>query len=405
MNPQAILVDSVDISQKQFCKDVVKSKSDYCGTLLILNNNMVKKLNQLPLGKERVDYIKNIKPINCFLIFCTTSGTTLSTSTSSVCRIHFLKDDLNHLDLAIEHIKTNIKPNVIWVCIPLQSKHFDNHISLLINLKFQHPYITDKTPCDQSMKHSMAMSVHLNEKEKESQDVINVQNAVKYALEQYKNNECKIECKFDDEAIKFLQQASDMGHTKGIQKEITGKLYVKKVNLVFVIGVDKKIEIGEEESVSIAPSRYNFHSHPREAYVRHSVKNAWPSLTDYLGFLQLGNNTIFHCVAGLEGVYIMSFGSHWVSKLKKIDKKFISDHYDFTKERNTESPLEYTKKINSILYHGYPIFNVKFLPWEMCNTIFSVFYNKHGLNCFTSDKIIKVVEDIHSSSSSSEEKD
>ena len=66
---------------------------------------------------------------------------------------------------------------------------------------------------------------------------------------------------------------------------------------------------GIEEEVDAVLNRYNFHTHPREAYIRNNVVKGWPSAQDYLGFIDLDGNTIFHSVITLEGVYINGIGS------------------------------------------------------------------------------------------------
>ena len=162
-------------------------------------------------------------------------------------------------------------------------------------------------------------------------------------------------------------------NSKRIIRRISRKKIVKNSDkLLYIIDVNKdSVKSGEEEAVSVSATRYNFHSHPEEAYIRHSVDNAWPSLTDYIGYFKLGNNTIFHCIASLEGVYILSFSPYWVKRLNELNEKIIKKKYDIESE-DDYTPSQYVKKVNEILYKNQPIFNLKYFPWKKANTPFEI---------------------------------
>lgn len=282
----------------------------------------------------------------------------------------------------------------IWIAVTITSPTFAQCILKCAKLGFEHPTITNETPLNQNIPHSVALTRSMKHPGKNSTDVIIM---VKYLLQQYKRHGCSMRVKFSEQAINFLRKTSKMGHTKNhdhtiSQKELTGVLHIDKMtesngNILFIIGcAESAVEPGKEENVNVSPTRYNFHSHPEEAYVRHKVNIAWPSLTDYLGVLTLGNETIFHCVATLEGLYVVSFGEYWVNKIDKVSKSFIKKHYDVDRTKNI-SPYEYMHKINHILYKGEPIFIVKYLPWnEAASTIFSVNYKKDGMTCRVRDR-------------------
>jgi hypothetical protein len=229
-------------------------------------------------------------------------------------------------------------------------------------------------------------------------------NKVLYAIEQYKNNgqSCYLFAKLSPRAIGFLKEAPKIGISVegNSQKELTGELYVKDVihengKFIYIIDIDKNsIESGSQENVDVSATRYNFHSHPHEAYVRHSVEKAWPSVTDYLGYYKLGNNTIFHCVATLEGVYVLSFSPHWGSKLKKVSGKFIDKNFEID-HKEPYTPEEYVQKVNGILYKGHPIFEVKYFPWQNVDSVFKVFYAQTGSSCLPSEQIVEKYKKIH----------
>ena len=243
----------------------------------------------------------------------------------------------------------------------------------------------------------MVYSNKINNKDIINQDMINqdiTKKHIIYTLQQFKNNDsnCYLYSKFSKKTIEFLKQCCYNGFTKNsngntTQKEITGNLFInnayeKDENIIYEIDVDKEsIFTGNEERIKVPNTRYNFHSHPREAYIKHSVKYAWPSVLDYLGYFNLSPDTIFHSVITLEGIYIISFSSYWAGKIKDIDSKFITRNYDIGYIQNY-NPIEYTNKVNNILYQGYSIFNIIFMNWnESIDKIFKIFYPKIGSAC------------------------
>ena len=88
---------------------------------------------------------------------------------------------------------------------------------------------------------------------------------------------------------------------------------------VLDINQDKMIE-GEEQGVPIVEALYNFHSHPKEAYITNKVNKAWPSAQDYIGFLLavLEDNTILHIVVSIEGIYIISLSKYYAGNKDKL---------------------------------------------------------------------------------------
>jgi len=299
-----------------------------------------------------------------------------------ICIIKSYKNDLNTLESS----------TILWTCIELSEKDFIKKIKTLTSQGFRHPYVTIRAPDNSSIPPSVAMSRTVKDEVFDSKSTL---NELLHALEQYKTEgkTCSIHVQFTKNAIDFLHSAPKSGFhfEKGEQKEMAGELHVdtvRKVENIFVYTIDidrKNVDMGKDEDVDVRSSRYNFHSHPEEAYIRHKVKNAWPSSTDYLGFLQLGNNTIFHCVATLEGMYILSFNSFWMNNLNKVNKGFVTKHYDIDHKKKY-TPEEYTKKVNEILYKGHPIYDVQFIQWGGANKIFKVSYSKYGISCIATEK-------------------
>jgi hypothetical protein len=364
------------------------------GLVLVLTDIVYKALSTLPKGKDRIDYV-NSKTFrdgilfHCYIMYnpvkdvCLIGGECISGSHT--------KGIMNALEKSFTN---NTK---LWVAIPSQEeKLFDT----VTQLGFTNPYLTSKTPSNTKIPISMAFTRNAGGTVHPPRFVL---RKAKHILHHYKSGscQCKMSARFSKKAIDLLRTApKTMGMVGKTQREITGELYpkdiiVKNGKYIYVFDVhDHSIESGEEENVDVPVSRYNFHTHPEEAYVRHSVKNAWPSVTDYLGYRTLGKNTIFHVVATLEGVYILSFTPHWADKVNKIPERFIDENYEID-HKEPYTPEEYTKKINSILYKGKPIYKVQYIPWKKITDTFSVHYSKMGEGCMPTQEIIDSYDSLH----------
>lgn len=310
--------------------------------------------------------------------------------------VEVLRDILNALFSSLSNNMT------LWISVSIEDPKFSKLIENIAENGFNSPFMTNLSPLRVSITPSIAFVRQNMPTEEYSK--ISTLNKVYDAIKQYKNGDksCSITACLSKKALSFLRKTSKIGISDdGSQKELSGELYVGNVikkggEFIYVIEVNESsVESGQEEDVDVLATRYNFHSHPEQAYIRHSVDNAWPSLTDYLGYLKLGINTVFHCVATLEGVYIMSFGSKWANNLKKVDRNFIMKNYHIDhKEKYT--PKSYVKKVNGIKYKGYPIYNVQFFPWEKAGKKFKVSYAKIGISCITTEKGSRVYKKLYS---------
>lgn len=378
----AIVVNYSEINLEKVFPAPKKVSGMSVGLVLLISADTLTQLKKIPVGKKRVEYFNS------------------STFISKVQKHYFIYFDAknntinlspiiyeNFSDILSALFSGFSKDKIIIVSIPLSTDKFKILLSQFSKHDFSHPYITDK---------NLFLSRVNTPVSKIEQKSILLQ--VKDVLEQSRRATCSINAQLTSRAIGFLKKASKIGITvngdgKKSQKELSGELHVEKIvkrgdKIVYLIDIDEKnVGSGSEEEVNVSPTRYNFHSHPQEAYVRHSVDKAWPSLTDYLGYLKLGNNTIFHCVATLEGVYIMSFGSYWVKNLENVSTSFVEKNYDIDhKEKYT--PEQYADKMNSQKYKGYPIFNVQYISWNNIHKVFSVNYAK------TNDTCIAVEQDM-----------
>lgn len=377
-----------------------KTKGFVPGLILIVRNGVLNKLSGISPGKKRVEYINTDEFINSidkhyYVMYNDKRKICLM---GSECE----KDLSAVLNALFSGFSSD---TLIWVSLSLDENNFSESVKLFAENGFNSPYVTTLSPLYGDIPVSAALSrQNIPSDPHKSKATL---NKVFYAIEQFKKggNLCYLYAKFSPRAIGFLKEASKIGIVVGkdgkkSQRELTGELYVKDVireggDFVYVIDIDKgSVESGEEENVDVSATRYNFHSHPREAYVRHSVEKAWPSVTDYMGYHRLGKNTIFHCVATLEGVYVVSFTSYWGPKLEKVSRKFIDKNFEID-HKEPYTPEEYVEKINGILYEGYPIFEVKYFSWKNIGGKFKVFYPQIGSSCLPSQQIVDKYNRLH----------
>lgn len=369
------------------------------GLIVIVSKKQAETLSNIPKGEQRVVYINHPEFVNSidshYYIFYNQKR--------EICVIP--SECVEYLQEVLKACFSGFPAEVaIWTNVEIATKEFMDKLQLLTNNGFEHPYITEITPQFDDIPAGVALVRTNIPIPKVNQQA--VLNSILHLLEQFKQNgkTCYLQAKFTSKAIDFLKEASKLGVVvekgKQTQREITGELYVKDVvnnngDIVYVIDVDKEtVHSGEEENVDVNATRYNFHSHPHEAYIRHNVEKAWPSSTDYLGYHQLGHNTIFHCVATIEGLYILSFSPHWAHHLEDIDKKFISKNYDIDHDEPF-TPEEYVEKINKILYKGYPIYEVKFFRWDKATAPFQVFFSQIGSSCLMTQDTVERHKQMH----------
>lgn len=319
-----------------------------------------------------------------------------------------------HLPEVLESVSTFLpKDSILWVPIDIARSDFVKVANTFVTNGFGNPYINTLSPHSKKIPPSVCLSMENKNAEKNPQMAL---NKVYDVLQQYKNNQgvCFINVKLTKEAVKFLKNTCFSGFKKSkngkkSQKELTGELYVENVvpengKFVYVININKSsVKAGKNEAVDVEPHRYNFHSHPEQAYVRHSVEKAWPSVVDFLGYLQLGKNTIFHCVASIEGLYVLSFTPYWSQRLDKVDKnvkRFVDKKFEID-HKEPHTPKEYTEIVNNIKYkpkgekEGHAIFHVDFFKWKNAGNVFSVFFPQIGSSCLVSQKIVDKYRKIH----------
>ena len=274
-------------------------------------------------------------------------------------------------------------PKHLLLWININQRDVDLYLTDIIKAGFMYPYKCTKTPLGYKIKNSIAFiksiqHLHLN---KES-----ILNKLTY-INEYYPLKCKLYAKFTPECIRYFKTVIN----EKVQKEVCGTIYVSTITkhnnkIIFVLNNTNVLQEGKDEEVNAIWSRYNFHTHPKNAYVKYNIKYAWPSSTDYIGFLTLNNHTIFHTLVAVEGLYIISIHEHYNGLFEKIDTNKISTLYNIPHSSNI-TPDEYIIKINNIKYKNKQLFTVQYLNWKKCSfTIFPIFYNKTNNNCYPTDE-------------------
>lgn len=199
--------------------------------------------------------------------------------------------------------------------------------------------------------------------------------------EKRENMLCKGTAKFSSTATKKLRKLTKTGKSRNhdgkiTQKEMAGALTLTKIsNKKYLITLDRNRRLtGKEEEVSVAQSRFNYHSHPREAYIRHGVDIGWASGSDFEAFIAAFKDygTQFHCVATLEGIYVLTISPYWLKNSRDINVKSVKKTYEVKYPDKNENPKNYPNTgrefvafVNKIKYKKHsPLFKVFFINWK-----------------------------------------
>lgn len=357
------------------------------GLLLIIDKKQKIILDNLNLGQEKISYlntnffIKNIQEYTYLII------------NKDLCEI--VSPIYNYISLIIETIEKNFeKVTKILVSIPIKNTKTIQEYS---KKYFGKPHI-----CNKSNKENTICLL------RDKYNTKNYLNDINYVIKQYKKtNYCTISAKLTTDCISYMKSLCENGFTtnkngKITQKEIAGNMYAKiDDNLIYNIEINNNSIIhGNEFGVDIVEGLYNFHSHPRNAYTFYNVKLGWPSAQDYIGFLlaSIEDDTVFHLVITLEGIYVISLSLEWLKTKDKLnDKKtneFIYKNYDFCyKEGDTVK--WYLSKVNNIKYKKKYLFNIQYLKWKHTHKIFTIYYGKKEENCFSCNETKELYDKLY----------
>lgn len=244
--------------------------------------------------------------------------------------------------------------------------------NILLNYNFSNPLISYKNPTGFSFS-----SKHINLFISFNLDYNSRLNDINYVLNQYNNksNKCTIHIQLTDDTIKLFKSLLNKNVEFGGELQLS-KIHKKNNNIIYVLE-NNRLKKGESNEIQLNTSRFTFHTHPKNLYKYYNVKYGWPSLDDFLAFIDL-DNTILHFVISVEGIYTISYNKKWTGNIKK---NFIKNNYNVDKENNTFTPEKYTKYINNIFYKKKPIFYVKYIPWNKATLIYSINYPKDKEHC------------------------
>ena len=383
-----LLIDKKVLVQHKLDKllNIIESitDDDNIGIVFLIPEKQYNFLHNSKIGgDEKIIYIRSdtfIKSIYGSYFIVYNEG-------KKICEIRNHINDPDHLnDVLNSLIKYLPEDIIIWIgVIPIEKS------DIYINAGFDNPHISDKSPLSHKFVLSGVAFSKFNNSSKKI-DEMTVRNKLHYASQQ-PGSICNIYAKFTPQAIKYLKY---INNPKGKnQKELSGALTVSKVvkngnKMIFELSPDpKSVEIGDEENVDAVWSRYNFHTHPKKAYENQGVVRGWPSSQDFVGFLLLDNETIFHTVVTLEGIYVISLSPDWKGKLKDINKKYILKHYDINHKRLITFE-KYIEEINSKKYKGSQLFVVKYLSWEKTGDIFPIYFAKTKDKCIVTEETFKM---------------
>lgn len=354
--------------------------------LLLKKENILNRVAVL-IEKNKINYIINCKDTNRTSMFFRDKDTSryirqsvclYVNKNSSTCDIN-LDDMRAGVDIkCIECVSNEIPAKSIRIgCdIPRTDIHnFFKKIKMLVVAGFTNPVLVRNGKNTIIMHHT------------KGEGGVNQRHTINECIDLVlcsKKKENSMYIKLEKNSIDILKNTPFSKCTLNVnksctQKEMAGALNVVSVNEsgIYIIGIDRKSVIyGTEEGVKIVNGKYNFHSHPEEAYIKYKVKDGIPSAQDYIGYITsvYKNNSRCHFVAAIEGVYIISMSKDFIfhSDIKNIidGKKSKPKLFKFIKTKYSENRIKYTKVseyikiINAIKYSGRSIFEVKFYRWN-----------------------------------------
>jgi len=367
------------------------------------------------------------------------------------------------MDTVMDSILTNFPNNtVIWAGVDLRNQHFTKVISLYAKFGFKMPFVSFNDPFGNnhqaSLPHGFVSLHRVNDyidasyidrdgvisdtaymvqqyakvtKRKALQlpSILSVKSGIDTDVGYGAENFCTIQAKFDIPFAKWLaklpQSASTLNANGTVtQKEVGGAFWLDNPTIGqdglftwdIMLYANKGINATREETVDMVVGRYNFHTHPKAAYRNHNVFIGFPSGQDYWAFLtaSLFNNTVFHCVVTLEGIYVISLNPDWANNmadLKIMYEKQKGSLYTFVGQTfeipkvipagmNAEQTARsYPTTINAMpLFKSYPpVFHSDFVSWDEINSgkVIGIAYPVIYQQCFATERSIDAIRRLH----------
>lgn len=309
------------------------------------------------------------------------------------------------------------------VVLDLSQPKLKTQIENAVRKGYRHPVISTKF-FEKDMKDPHLFLYqkynHNYGKDVDDEEYDSVMKSVNFCKKSYirtTKQSCRIHIILDEKAIEYLHNYAkvfkfDAGDGKKEQREVSGVflLYETTPN-TFIVKIDEKnANLGGAEQTSSTDALSTFHTHPIEAYRKHKVCMAWPSIDDYTTFLSIYANGygMFHILGSIEGVYIITISDKLMKEgrekvranmdyyEKEIDKKYHKNYplcnIDDA-DKNPDKKLwkkkidQYLKWMNSLKY-----FYVQFRFWEDARDPIPIHYKDINNNCMILDEQVKFNE-------------
>ncbi len=341
-------------------------KNTYRAVVLGISQNTMNKIDSLSNYQNKLDFINsNNFTINSFaFLVCN----------KDICEIHNLYDT-NMIPFIISSVIPKI---TLWISVKL---HNITDIHNLVLHGFASPFTCRLSPLHNIVDDDAICLLKVPGTV--SRDLGKVYNDIEHIHSQYLNNPgnaCNITVKFIPETIDYLRKIPIQNSTEiaGAMKIVGNHKENKKI--IYDIEINNKTIVnGNDEHVEVLNDKYNFHTHPRDAYIRNGVNYAWPSNHDYSGFLKavFYSKSVFHVVVTLEGIYIISISPDYAGDINTLRSNYdhIERMYDIP--YNTfKTPEEYIDYVNNL-----KIFTVIYLPWNISTNTFTIYYPKNNGGC------------------------
>lgn len=361
-----VIVIDVEHVVKALPEFVQKFNPQGNGMVVLLKNNEIDLLSK---GKERLKYLvskdfdKNIVSLCHFTM----------DKKSMVCKLHQMSGNKKFFSKVVKELEKTFPQATIVFSVDQKDK---NKMELVLNEGFHSPYFCQEN--NVCFLKDSSSPAHLSK----------VKNELKYMFSQ-KEPVCKLNFFIHPLSAQKLYDLCQNGKKEYSGVFISTEIKDVKNKIIYELSIEEnQLQDGKDESVDAIKSVFNFHTHPKKAYQRNHVRYGWPSAQDYLAYLHLAlkEKSVFHCVATLEGVYILSLNT------KEIPSNIIKIIKTKYKVKNQSiDPKGYVQYIKSISEN---IFDVQFLYWSEVQKKrpITVSFLKNNRNCFVNDESVRVVE-------------
>jgi hypothetical protein len=280
----------------------------------------------------------------------------------------------------------------ITINIPLNNKYSSKNLKTFLNYGFNNPEIKFKIKNYATVDPYVELKYLPNSKKmsvaKLQKHIENFTHAPKSIC--YGNAQLTKKCVTSlKKLIKLKNEKSGILELKPVNAEDSGLIY--EINV-------KSTNIGNGTEADIVNSKYNFHSHPQEAYIIFNCDLGWPSMDDFSTFLSsfIYFHTCLHIVSTVEGLYILSLNPETMKMLLKNPERMekmqthIEKYYGISKinynkddgivirNHKIHSPEDFITYCNNTQFKDTksPLFTIKFLDWKTARNVIPFIFPK-----------------------------